>query len=100
MEKACHLKIDNEFGTNPSFLRLPFEVIKRLNISPIIKSSLAPGSLMKKHKGCIDKERLFQDFSAAGGIVGGIMGEKAAPGEGLASVAVFARICAREALRI
>lgn len=97
--KACCLKIDEEFGKNPYFLRAPFEVVKQVKISPKIRTSLG-GLLINEKAQVLNRQReVIPGLYAAGEIVGGILGEKSAPGESLASAAVFARISAREALR-
>lgn len=98
--KACRLKIDDEFGKNPYFLRYPFEVVKQFKVSPKMKCSLG-GLLINEKAQVLNREReVMPGLYAAGEIVGGILGEKSASGEGLASAAVFARIGAREVLRI
>lgn len=97
--KACRLKIDEEFGKDPYFLRSPFEVVKQLKISPKIRTSLG-GLLINEKAQVLNRQReAIPGLYAAGEIVGGLLGEKSALGESLASAAVFARIAAREALR-
>lgn len=65
-----------------------------------MKCSLG-GLLINEKAQVLNREReVMPGLYAAGEIVGGILGEKSASGEGLASAAVFARIGAREVLRI
>ena len=98
--EVCRLKIDQEFGKNSAFLRYPFEVVKQFKVSPKIKSSLG-GLLINEKAQVLNRQRkVIPGLYAAGELVGGILGEKSASGDSLASAAVFARIGAREALRI
>lgn len=68
--KACRLKIDDEFGKNPYFLRYPFEVVKQFKVSPKMKCSLG-GLLINEKAQVLNREReVMPGLYAAGEIVG------------------------------